>query len=173
MKKLSIIFSGLSLLLASALCLAHSTEHAGPKTETEKVEAVLNQLHQNAAKADGEAYFALFADNAVYMGTDVGERWSKDEFKSYAMPHFSKGSGWVYHKRNRHISMAKDQQTAWFDEVLDSKNYGTSRGTGVLVKTDKGWKFTQYHLTFPMPNDLAKGFTEQIKAFEAKAATAK
>jgi hypothetical protein len=58
---------------------------------------------------------------------------------------------------------------AYFDEILESKSYGTSRGTGVLVKTRAGWKIAQYALTFPIPNDLAKDTTDRIKAYEAKA----
>ena len=58
---------------------------------------------------------------------------------------------------------------AWFDELLDSKSYGTSRGTGTLVLTADGWRVSQYALTFPSPNDLAKDMTGKIKAFEAAA----
>ena len=58
---------------------------------------------------------------------------------------------------------------AWFDELLDSKSYGTSRGTGTLVLTADGWRVSQYALTFPIPNDLAKDMTGKIKAFEAAA----
>ena len=56
---------------------------------------------------------------------------------------------------------------AWFDELLDSQSYGVARGTGVLLKTDTGWKVSQYVLTFPIPNDVADEVTERIKAFEA------
>ena len=57
---------------------------------------------------------------------------------------------------------------SWFDELLDSEKYGTSRGTGILIRTDAGWKISQYHLTFPLPNDLADGITQQIQVFEAR-----
>jgi hypothetical protein len=57
--------------------------------------------------------------------------------------------------------------SAWFDEILDSSSYGTSRGTGVLIRTNEGWKISQYHLTFPIPNELARHVTDEIKAFEA------
>lgn len=133
------------------------------------VDKVLEQLHQYASEANGEAYFGLYTDNAVFIGTDVNERWTLAQFKAYSMPIFNQGRGWTYHKRNRHIFISDDHNTAWFDEVLDSESYGTSRGTGVLVKTSEGWKFSQYHLTFPLPNDLAKGFTQKIMAYEKAA----
>ncbi len=157
-------------LISVAILASACTEHAPPRLDRQAqidgVDQVLNSLHANAAAAKGDAYFALFAPDAVYMGTDVSERWSIDEFKGYALPYFNQGKGWVYTKRNRHISVSPTGNTAWFDEVLDSQNYGTSRGTGVLVRGKDGWKISQYHLTFPIPNDLADEFTTRIKAFE-------
>jgi hypothetical protein len=34
------------------------------------------------------------------------------------------------------------------------------------VKTEHGWKISQYNLSIPMPNGLAKALVKQIKAFE-------
>jgi hypothetical protein len=127
---------------------------------------VLDNFHAAAARAD-VAYFDLFATDGVFIGTDVSERWSVPQFRSYAEPAFKAGKGWVYRARTRHVSVADCACVAWFDEVLDSQAYGTARGTGVLVAKDGVWKISQYALTFPIPNDLAHGFTDQIKAFEA------
>ena len=45
------------------------------------------------AASDEERYFAHFADDAVFMGTDATERWDKAAFRAYAHPHFAKGKG--------------------------------------------------------------------------------
>ena len=134
------------------------------------IDSTLNAFHDAAAKADGRRYFSLFTDDGVFIGTDASERWTVKEFRAYAEPHFSKGQGWVYTPRSRRVVIADVpcKCIAWFDELLDSKNYGTSRGTGVLVKKNSAWKIAQYALTFPIPNDLAKGMTEEIRSFEAK-----
>ena len=134
------------------------------------IDSTLNQLHDAAAKADGRRYFPLFTDDGVFIGTDASERWTVKQFRAYAEPFFSKGQGWVYKPRSRHIVLADVpcKCVAWFDELLDSQNYGTSRGTGVLVKKNGVWKISQYALTFPIPNDLAKGMTSEIRSFEAK-----
>ena len=124
---------------------------------------VLDRYHAAAATADWSAYFDLLSEDAVFLGTDVSERWPKAVFREYA----SGRSGWVYTAKERHINLTPDGNSAWFDEVLESQNYGTSRGTGVLIKTAEGWKISQYHLTFPIPNALADKFTEEIKAWEA------
>ncbi|MEP6508618.1 MAG: nuclear transport factor 2 family protein [Gemmatimonadales bacterium] len=133
------------------------------------INVTLNQLHDAASKADGSRYFKLFTDDAVYIGTDAAERWSIKEFRAFAEPYFAKGKGWTYRPRSRHVVVAdvRCRCVAWFDELLDSESYGTSRGTGVLVLKGGAWRISQYALTFPIPNDLAKGMTIEIKAFEA------
>lgn len=134
------------------------------------INSTLDQLHVSASKADGPRYFRLFTDDAVYIGTDAAERWTIKEFRAFAEPYFARGTGWTYKPRSRHVTVADIpcHCIAWFDELLDSESYGTSRGTGVLVLKNGMWKISQYALTFPIPNDLAKGMTNEIKAFEAK-----
>ncbi len=138
----------------------------GKDVETGKINAVLDNVHKHAANADGVAYFALYDEDAIFIGTDVSERWTKAQFQIYAEPSFSQGKGWRYTPRERHVVLSPMSNMAWFDEILDSESYGTSRGTGVLVRTKDGWKISQYHLTFPIPNDLADAMTTQIKAYE-------
>lgn len=134
------------------------------------IDSTLDALHVAASRADGARYFPLFTDDAVYIGTDASERWTIDEFRAFAEPYFSKGTGWTYKPRSRHVVIADVpcRCVAWFDELLDSKSYGTSRGTGVLVKAGNTWKISQYALTFPIPNDLARKMTTEIRTFESR-----
>ena len=142
---------------------------AGDLAETEAaIDTVLSTLHQAAADADGEVYFGLFADDAVFMGTDASERWSVAEFRTFAEPYFSTGRGWTYVNRERNITLSTDGTTAWFDEMLWNDSYGTCRGTGVLVLSGGGWRIAQYNLTIPIPNDLAGGIAEKIKEYESR-----
>ena len=142
--------------------------------DTNKVAAVLDALHSAASKADSDTYFNLFAVDAIFIGTDAGEFWTLEQFKSYTMPYFSKGKGWTYVPKNRDIKFSYSGDVAWFHEILISGSYGTTRGTGVLVKSeDAEWKIAQYHLTIPIPNDLAKDFADKIKAYESKVVTDK
>lgn len=138
-------------------------------TPEEDIASVLDRLHAAAAKADGAAYFATYAPDAVFIGTDVTERWTLPQFKAYAEPFFKQGKGWTYTARERHVVVApiECRCVAWFDETLDSQSYGTARGSGALVKTPGGWRVTQYVLSFPVPNDVADEVVAKIKAFEA------
>ena len=148
-------------------CLVAFSTVAGEQGgATKAIDGVLSSFHQAASDADGDLYFSLFANNAVFMGTDATERWSVDEFKAFAQPYFSEGRGWTYKKTERHVYVSEDGNTAWFDEMLWNEKYGTCRGTGVLVLTGDGWRIAQYNLTFPIPNDLSAEFTAKIKDFD-------
>ena len=130
------------------------TAHLSANPDKTSVNTILDQLHHSASKADGKIYFSLFSEKAVFIGTDPTETWSIYEFEDFALPYFNNGTGWTYHPRNRHIYFSESAKTVWFDEMLDNDKYGETRGTGVLVKTDRGWKIAQYHLSIPIQNSL-------------------
>ena len=142
--------------------------------QTAAVEAVLNELHAQAAAANYDAYFALYTDEAVFLGTDRDEYWPIEDFKVYAQPHFSAGNGWTYEPLNRSVHFYEN--TAWFEEELRSAKYGRVRGTGVLVQQRQSsgalvWKVAQYNLTLPIPNSLFGGVAKIIEAHYDSIAT--
>ncbi|WP_085300625.1 nuclear transport factor 2 family protein [Cognaticolwellia mytili] len=149
----------LGLLLVSLFSLAN-----------EDAEQVLNRFHQAAADANYEQYMALLADDAVYMGTDSGERWTKEQFSSFVKPYFSQGHGWLYHPVQRHVSAAQAENIIFFDELLENKNYGRCRGSGVMINTEQGWKILQYNLSIPIPNAIAQNVVESVKAYRVNKA---
>ena len=153
-------------MLALVAALALST--APLETPEEEAAAVIDALHAAASSADGAAYFALFAPDARFIGTDATERWTLAEFRAYAEPYFARGQGWTYTPVERTVTVAPIQCMciAWFDEVLDSQSYGVTRGSGVLRKTRAGWKIEQYVLSFAVPNDRARAVVEAIQAQE-------
>lgn len=167
MRRLAVLSTAFVVLVPLALA-AQETPSAPAAADTAAIASVVDAFHTAAAHADEEVYFALLAPNAVFLGTDATERWDKAAFRAFAHPYFSQGKGWTFTPRNRHIDLSRDGKVAWFDELLDSATYGECRGTGVLEKLDGSWKITQYHLTIPMPNDLAKDLVARIR--EAKKA---
>ena len=125
--------------------------------------ATLDRFHAAASAADGATYFSLFAPEGVFIGTDAGERWTVGEFRTFTAPYFSKGQGWTYVSRNRHVQLSPRGDVAWFDEILDSQSYGVCRGSGVLRRVGAQWLICQYHLTIPVPNDMAKAVVKMIR----------
>jgi len=139
---------------------------AQAENDEQAIQGVLNSFHQAAANAQTQRYFALMTDDAVFLGTDATERWNKNDFRDYVEPYFKRGKGWQYTPQKRNITLINNNQTAFFDELLINTSYGLCRGTGILIKTVKGWKISQYNLSVPLPNDIAKGLVQQIKKYQ-------
>ena len=134
--------------------------------ESTAVNAVLDDFHDAAAKADFERYFGHFAPEGVFLGTDATERWTLGAFKAFARPHFDSGKGWAYRSTQRTVTLAPvvalGAEVAWFDELLANDKLGVTRGSGVLRKVDGVWKVCQYNLSIPIPNDLADETAKRI-----------
>ncbi len=128
------------------------------------INRVLDSYHQAAANGEWDRYFDLMSEDSVFIGTDASERWTKPEFRQYS----SESRGWRYTPQRRNVNITPDGLSAWFDEILLSESFGSSRGTGILINTDQGWKISQYHLTLPIPNGMAREITNQIKEYEAQ-----
>lgn len=136
-----------------------------------EIDRTLDAWHDAAAHGDFDAYFACMTDDAVFIGTDASERWVGKEFRAFAKPYFNGVEAWTYRPFERRIVLdpAPDHRVAWFDEKLRNATYGECRGSGVLVREDDGrWRLAQYALSFPVPNDLAKDITGQIRAFQGE-----
>jgi len=157
------------VLMAAAFVTIAMTRK--PQDDSKAVADVLTALHANAAKADGVAYFELFAPDAVFLGTDASERWTLEEFKAYAMKRFETGKGWTYTLTpgSRHVSFSPNGSIAWFDELLENAKYGTCRGTGVLRQVNGQWKIAQYNLTLTIPNEAAEKVVQVIRDHAAPA----
>src|ERR1035441_3560008 len=106
------------MLKAAVLALAFSCLLLADSAQ--QVAAVLDDWHSAASVADEERYFAHFAPNGVFMGTDATERWTVSQFRDWARPHFQSKKAWSFKPRDRHIDFSADGRVAWFDEMLDT-----------------------------------------------------
>jgi hypothetical protein len=153
-------------LLLSLLALAVPALPPDGMFASGEVAGVIDAWHAAAAAADEEKYFSHFTADAVFLGTDATERWTRDEFRKWAHPYFAKGKAWTYKSTSRWISFAADRSVAWFDELLENAHLGTCRGSGVLVRSGETWKIAQYNLSIPIPNDLADDLAKRIEAYQ-------
>ena len=150
------------MTLAALLLLSGCTTATTPvATDPAAIHRALDDFHKAASEADEDRYFSHFTDDAVFMGTDATERWDVPTFRAYAHPFFVEDKGWTFTPRDRNVMSHGD--VAWFDEMLDSESYGECRGTGVLRREGGTWKISQYNLTIPIPNSLAREFVRQIR----------
>ena len=120
--------------------------------DKDKISQTLDAWHKAAADAKFDAYFNLMADDAIFIGTDATENWTKPDFKVWAKPYFDKGTTWNFTTLERNIFFDKAGKIAWFDELLNTQ-MKICRGSGVLVKVGKEWKIQHYVLSMTIPND--------------------
>ena len=114
---------------------------------------LLDGLHRDAHEGNFQTYFARYIPDAIFLGTDKTERWTIEEFKTYAKPAFADGHGWTYREIERNWEGGGDVR--WFDEILFNEKLGYCRGTGVVKLIDNEWKIAHYSLTMLVPNEIA------------------
>ncbi len=128
-------------------------------TDTKVINTILDNWHLAATNADLDAYFSTFADDAIYIGTDASERWTKKEFYQFCEPHFKKGKAWDFKAFDREIYFSEDGKTAWFNELLNTW-MGVCRASGVLNLKNGNWKISHYQLSVTIKNEKMKQFLE-------------
>lgn len=139
-----------------------------PEAAAAEVARTLDAWHAAAAAAKEEEYFSRFTPDAVFLGTDGTERWTRDEFRRYAHPYFARGKAWSFKAVRRHVFFSPDGRTAWFDEDLATPNLGPCRGSGVVLLEPGSWKIAQYNLSVPIPNFLMNEVKQRIEAFHPR-----
>lgn len=159
-------------LLALAMLTA-CADSSGPRLTGDRptgpearIDLVLDDFHDAAWRADEDRYFAHFAPEGVFLGTDASERWTVEEFREWAAPYFQRESAWRYTPIERHIDIAPSGQVAWFDEHLRNARLGLTRGSGALRLVNGEWRITQYNLTIPVPNEIADEVVRLIETVE-------
>ena len=153
------------------LCLIVSTQlvqcqKASPADSEQEINTLLEAWHKAAADADFDTYFGLMTADSYFLGTDATENWSHEEFKAYSKPHFDKGKAWSFSTLERNIFVKTGDDTAWFDEHLDTQ-MGICRGSGVLKKVDGYWKIEHYVLSIAVPNENVSELTAIKKEWDS------
>ena len=140
-------------LIACGTLGAQTLSKSAIREATAVAAAVLDDWHLAAARFEEERYFNHMAPEAVFVGLDEHERWSKAEFRKWAHGGFQAHQIWDFKATHRNMVLSSSGDVAWFDELLDAANMGRARGTGVLVKDGKTWLIAQYALSLPIPRE--------------------
>jgi membrane-bound lytic murein transglycosylase len=127
----------------------------GSATTKEEINNIISDWHNNAKNANFNDYFNRLSSDGFYIGTDQKENWTKKEFQIFSKPYFDKKNTWDFKTIKRNIFFSKDNNTAWFNELLDTW-MGTCRGSGILEFENGEWKIKQYVLSITIPNSQIK-----------------
>ncbi len=161
MKKITLLL----ILLSFSACTFSSkttTIETSEEISEEKINSTLDNWQAAAANANFEDYFELMADDGVFIGTDATENWQNSAFREFSKPYFDKGKAWNFTTLERNIYISENDQTAWFDELLDTQ-MGICRGSGVLEKVNGDWKIKHYVLSIAIPNENVSEITATKK----------
>ena len=150
-----------SILLCPVLTVLSQEK---PDPLRQQLNVILDQWHKDAARCDLNGYINAMSQGGVFLGTDPGEYWKREEFRSFCKPYFEKKTSWDFRVVSRNLYLGSDKRFAWFDEVLMTQ-MGLCRGSGVISLNDGQWKIEQYVLSPTVPNDLMKKVTA-LKASE-------
>lgn len=153
------------LVIIASLTISCGVTTKLPDTEKSAVNELLNQWHKDVATFDFDAYFDKMTDDGVFVGTDASEVWSKEQFMAFSKPYFDQKQTWDFKPLQRNIYFDSKEKIAWFDETLDTW-MGICRGSGVVIKTDEGWKIQHYVLSVTVPNEKIKEVIEAKKETE-------
>jgi ketosteroid isomerase-like protein len=109
-------------------------------------QAALDTLHQAGVDADPEAFTAVLAPDAVFLGVADSARLQGQALRDFIDDSFSSGNAWDYRISARDVQLSADGSVAWFDESLESDELGSAYGSGVLTQSGGVWRVVQYSL---------------------------
>ena len=151
---------------------ALTLENCVRKARFSDINLLLDEFNNAAASASLTRYFGCFAaKTSRFLGTDKSENWTVEEFWNYTAPHFSQGNGWTYTPVPGSRKIDTYETFAVFDELVSSESFkATGRGTGACEydSANNCWYIVTYHLSFPIPNPLAKALCNTIAEYETK-----
>ncbi|MGC3945053.1 MAG: nuclear transport factor 2 family protein [Chryseolinea sp.] len=154
-------------IICTFLLLIISAGTACVAQQHSDIHAFIDNWHKAAAEAKADVFFGSMSQDCVYIGTDKTERWTKEQFMTFARPYFDKGKAWDFKPYDRDLHVTSDGKSAWFSELLTTW-MGVCRGSGVLAKENGQWFFKQYHLSVTVPNDLIRDFITLVENFDRK-----
>ena len=125
-----------------------------------KINALIDNWHHAAAVADEDAFFGFMSEECIYLGTDINEKWLRDELKAWSEKYFNTESAWSFTAFDREIYL--HDSMAWFDEKLNTW-MGPCRASGILKNEGGQWKLLHYQLSVAVPNEKIKDFIEMVK----------
>ena len=163
-KFLLIIIAFTSFFLSCGKQSKKNINQDNQNDEILKIGQMLDSFNIAAARSDYDKYFAFMAEDAVFIGTDATEYWTKSEFMEWAKPYFNKKKTWDFRSVERNIYFDKHGDIAWFDELLNTQ-MKICRGSGVVIKQNDKWKIKQYVLSMTIPNRNTKEVVK-LKAIE-------
>jgi hypothetical protein len=126
-----------------------------------KIEEVLQTLLNSQENGNIENFANCFLHDSsvIHIGTDIDEYFSSWRDYLHWIDNFLLSrKGQEINAKGTNIQISEDKKTAWYSQLIDTC-YETKgeitriegfRHTGVLIKTENGWKIVQSHISAPL-----------------------
>lgn len=134
-------------------------------TNQEEQNKVIDAWHHAAAVGDSATFFGLMTEDAVYLGTDLSERWDRTSMARDLGKYFRGRKAWHFEPFDRHYYDLKDKNKVMFDESLKTW-MGPCRATGVLARVNGKWRIAYYNLSVAVPNQYIKEYIKLLPSEE-------
>lgn len=151
---LSLVVLIIAVLHQSTMNVCHAQTNKDNEDDAKKaIVELLSRYRSALANSDAEEFFGCFAENSITFWTDEAERFTLPQLKAVLKPYFDQGETLKRKVRDRNVYLGPNQQIGWFEEK--TKRDGVPmRTTGVVQKTEKGWKIVQSNTAFALPNEI-------------------
>jgi hypothetical protein len=140
--------------------------YAPPTTsDLAQMNQVIDAWHAAAAHGDSTAYFALMTNDAVFLGTDAMERWTKPQMQKELARAFDGKEAWTFLPHDRYYTPTGNRDVYHFDESLKTW-MGPCRGSGLMKKVNGKWMVYFYNLANTVPNQVMNKYIELLPVKE-------
>lgn len=129
--------------------------------EIKQINTMLDDWHNAASLGDSIRFFSKMTSNSAYLGTDISERWTKEEMIKDLGKYFNGNEAWHFLPYDRNIFT--DGKSIFFEEKLRTW-MGPCKGFGVVSFRDNAWKIVYYNLNVAVPNVVIKQYVELLPA---------
>ena len=155
------LLAGIALIIVLFSCIrkpedqekliSTAKEKTNSSTNLKEINTLLDSFNVAAAESNFDKYFSYLTEDAIYIGTDATENWTKKTYMQWAKPYFDAKTTWNFKSVQRNVYFGAQEDIAWFDELLNTQ-MKICRGSGVVIKKDNKWKIQQYVLSMTIPN---------------------
>lgn len=125
------------------------------------MDEAINKWHKAAAVGDSAGFFGLMTEDALYLGTDEVERWTRTTMGKDLGKYFKGKKAWNFIPYNRIYTSMGNKNSILFDECLQTW-MGPCKSTGVLTKVKGEWKISYYNLNVAVSNDVVKDYIKLL-----------
>lgn len=134
-------------------------------SSNKEFDEIIDAWHHAAATGDSVGFFSRMTEDALYLGTDETERWTRTTMGKDLGKFFNGKKAWHFIAYNRIYTALDDKNTILFDESLKTW-MGPCKSTGMMRKVKGKWLISYYNLNVAVSNAVVQNYLKLLKEEE-------